>query len=198
MRAYFCSVLLVSVVFVGCGSSSSTENTSRATTPPSQTQSAAQQTKSPPTPKKYDSAQEAENKINAEAKANNPEAQPYSGLGATKEAFKAHNNVTEHQPPSEPAEGTDEDAIEAVNSANRVTKYERTFHFNPPPSSAERLRLVDGIDLPGYPSTVHETDTCMVWRSPILKQLIGKEYAQATTAPESTSVMMEAVAHPSC
>jgi hypothetical protein len=152
----------------------------------------------PQQPEKHDPAQEAEDKLNAEIKANNSESQPYAGLGATKAAFKAHNNVTEHEPPAEPAEGTDEDAIETTNSEDRVTKYERIFHFNPPPSNRERLDLVAGIGLPGYPAVVRETSTCEVWRSPILKRLVGDEYAQATTADESTSVTMEAVSHPSC
>ncbi|HXN39382.1 MAG TPA: hypothetical protein VN892_15190 [Solirubrobacteraceae bacterium] len=106
--------------------------------------------------------------------------------------------MTEHEPPAEPAEGTDEDAIEATNSEDRVTKYERIFHFSPPPSNRERLGLVSGIDLPGYPAAVRETPTCEVWRSPILKHLVGDEYAEATTTDESTSVTIEAVSHPSC
>ena len=193
-------VFLVCLLLAGCGSSSSTGGTSSASTAakPETTAATPKVKAAPPQPEKHDPAQEAENKLNAEIKATNSESQPYAGLGATKAAFKAGNNVTEHEPPAEPAEGTDEDAIEATNSEDRVTKYERIFHFSSPPSNSERLGLVAGIDLPRYPAVVRETSTCEVWRSPILKRLVGDEYAQATTENESTSVTMEAVPHPSC
>ncbi len=194
-------VVLVCLLLAGCGSSSSTGNTSSAASTAAKPEATAAIPKvkaTPAQPEKHDPAQEAEDKLNAEIKATNAESQPYAGLGARKVAFKAGNTVTEHEPPAEPAEGTDEDAIETTNSENRVTKYERIFHFSPPPSNRERLSLVAGIDLPGYPAVVRETSTCEVWRSPILKRLVGDEYAQATTADESTSVTMEAVSHPTC
>lgn len=194
-------VVLVCVLLAGCGSSSSTGNTSSTastTAKPETTATTPKVKVIPPRPERHDPAREAEDKLNAEMKANNAESQPYAGLGATKAAFKAGNNVTEHEPPPEPAEGSDEDAIEATNSEDRVTKYERIFHFSPPPSNRERLGLVAGIDLPGYPAVVNETSTCEVWRSPILKRLVGDEYAQATTESESTSVTMEAVSHSTC
>jgi len=195
------TVVTVCVLLAGCGSSSSTGGSSSAagsTAKPEATASTPKIKAAPPQPEKHDPAQEAENKLNAEIKANNSESQPYAGLGATKAAFKAGNDVTEHEPPAEPAEGTDEDAIEATNSEGRVTKYERIFHLSPPPSNHERLGLVAGIDLPGYPPVVRETSTCEVWRSPVLKRLVGDEYAQATTTDESTSVTMEAVPGPTC
>jgi hypothetical protein len=194
-------IALACLLLAGCGSSSSTENTSSVASvaAKSETTTATTEVKAtPPHSEKYNRAQEAENKLNAEIKATNSESPPYAGLGATRAAFKIGNTVTEHEPPAEPAEGTDEDAIEATNSENRVTKYERIFHFSPPPSNRERLSLVAGIDLPGYPAVVRETSTCEVWRSPILKRLVGDEYAQATTVDESTSVTMEAVSQPSC
>lgn len=201
MRVSRTFVVLACLLLAGCGSSSSTGNTSNAasTAAKPETTAATQEAKATsPQPEKHNPAQEAEDKLNAEIKANNAESQPYAGLGATKAAFKAGNNVTEHEPPAEPAEGTDEDAIETTNSEGRVTKYERIFHFSPPPSNRERLGLVAGIDLPGYPAVVNETSTCEVWRSPILKRLVGDEYAQATTENESTNVTMEAVSHPTC
>lgn len=194
-------VVLVCLLLAGCGSASSTGSTSSATSTAAKLETTAATpgvTTAPPPPEKHDPAQEAEDKLNAEIKATNSESQPYAGLGTTKAAFKAGNTVTEHEPPTEPAEGTDEDAIETTNSEGRVTKYERIFHFSPPPSNHERLGLVAGVDLPGYPPVVSETSTCEVWRSPILKRLVGDEYAQATTADESTSVTMEAVSHPAC
>jgi hypothetical protein len=194
-------VVLVCLLLAGCGSYSSAGNTSSAVSTaakPGATAAIPKVKATPPQPEKHDPAQEAENKLNAEIKATNSESQLYAGLGATKAAFKAGNTVTEHEPPAEPAEGTDEDAIETTNSEGRVTKYERIFHFSPPPSNSERLGLVAGIDLPRYPAVVRETSTCEVWRSPILKRLVGDEYAQATTENESTSVTMEAVSHPTC
>jgi hypothetical protein len=194
-------VVLACLLLAGCGWSSSTGSTSNAASAAAKPEAAAATRKSRPphhSLKRHDSAQEAEEKLNAEIKANNAESQPYAGLGATKAAFKAGNNVTEHEPPAEPAEGTDEDAIDTTNSEGRVTKYERIFHFSPPPSNRERLGLVAGVELPGYPAVVRETSACEVWRSPILKRLVGDEYAQATTTDESTSVTMEAVLHPTC
>jgi hypothetical protein len=194
-------IVVVCLLLAGCGSSSSTDNTPSTASPAAKPETTAATPKvktTPPKPEKHDPAQEAEDKLNAEIKATNSESQPYAGLGATRAAFRAGNNVTEHEPPAEPAEGTDEDAIETTNSEGRVTKYERIFHFSPPPSNHERLSLVAGIDLPGYPPVVSETSTCEVWRSPILKRLVGDEYAQATTADESTSVTMEAASHPTC
>jgi hypothetical protein len=194
-------VVLACLLLAGCGSSSSTGSTSSAANTAAKPETTAATTEvkaAPPQPERHDPAQEAEDKLNTEIKANNAESQLYAGLGATKAAFKAGNNVTEHEPPAEPAQGTDEDAIETTNSEGRVTKYERIFHFSPPPNNRERLGLVAGVELPGYPAVVRETSACEVWRSPILKRLVGDEYAQATTADESTSVTMEAVSHPTC
>lgn len=143
-------------------------------------------------------AQAAERALEAEERAHGDPVEPYSGLGASRIAFIAHHTVTEGAPPAHPVNGTEEDEIVAVDASGRVTKYVRTFHFDPARSTGERLTLVSGSDLPGSPAVVRQTSTCIDWRSPILARLIDMEYAQAVTQPESISVTMQAVSRPSC
>jgi hypothetical protein len=142
--------------------------------------------------------EEAERQLAAHERAEGDEVQSYAGFGATKANFVAHNNVTEGVPPAEPAEGTDEYAINSLNSQGRVIAYTVTTHFSPPESARELLILGGGIYLPGIVPVIRETSTCMVWRSSNLRRLIGKEYAQATTETESISFHMEAVSQPTC
>jgi hypothetical protein len=143
-------------------------------------------------------AQRAERALISEERAHGQSPEQYSGLGASRQAFTAHHTVTEGAPPANPVNGTTEDEIAGVASSGRVTKYVRTFHFDPARSPGERLALVAGADLPGVPTVVRQTSTCVDWRSPVLRQLIGLEYAQAITQATSISVTVEAVARPSC
>jgi hypothetical protein len=60
------------------------------------------------------------------------------------------------------------------------------------------MALVAGSMLPGHPTLVRQTATCVDYRDPALQKLIGKEYAEASTAPYVNFATMQAVAAPGC
>ncbi len=150
MRPWLVAAVVAAPVLAGCASTSGTTTTSTvrstasrttASTPAKHTTIAA--------PRAVTAAVEAERGLEREERAKGEQVAPYAGIGATKEAFKSHNDVIEGEPPREPPAGSDEDEIQSVDAAGRVTKYMRTYHFDPPPSNKERLSLLAGIGLPG-------------------------------------------------
>jgi hypothetical protein len=101
---------------------------------------------------------------------------------------------------TEPPEGTDYYRITETNPHGRVTGYEVTIYASPPFSNGERIGLLGGVDLPNgaEPLPDLEHSHCYVWRSAVLKRLIGKEYAEGTTEDGTNSARMEAVPSPRC
>jgi hypothetical protein len=86
-----------------------------------------------------------------------------------------------------------------TNSGGRVTSCEVTETAQPPMSSRERMSLTLGIYLPDDATCASlNTDTCIVRRSRKLKQLIGLEYAAATTTTGTTTADIRAEPSPAC
>jgi hypothetical protein len=120
------------------------------------------------------------------------------GLGATKAVFEANNTMVS-QEGSEPPEGTD--YYEITETAHgRVTGYAVTIYASPPFSDQERIGLLGGVNLPDgtEPLPGPEGRRCYAWRSPILKRLIGSEYAEGTTESGTDTARMQAVSSTSC
>jgi hypothetical protein len=68
-----------------------------------------------------------------------------------------------------------------------------------PMGNQERMLLVSGTMLPGPPAQpVITTGTCVVYRDPALKKLIGEEYGAATTNTGDSGAQMEAESSPGC
>jgi hypothetical protein len=134
-----------------------------------------------------------------EAAAKKQEEEGGHGLGATKTVFEANNTMVSQQG-TEPPEGTDYYRITETNLHNRITGYEVTIYASPSFSNQQRIALLGGIDLPNdaEPQPQLEHSHCYVWRSALLKRLIGKEYAEGTTEAGTDNARMQAVSSPSC
>jgi hypothetical protein len=114
----------------------------------------------------------------------------------TEAAFIAGNNTTM---PAQFTPGLVIYVIDATNSAGRVTAYHIVDMSSPLDSNRERLALLAGLGLPrDAVETNLNNDTCLVWRSPMLKKLVGMEYAQTTTSTGSTSAEAQVTATPHC
>lgn len=120
------------------------------------------------------------------------------GLGATKATFESHHTMVS-QEGTEPPEGTDYYRI-LETQGGRVIADEVTIYASSPFSAHERMALLGGVDLPNGANPLPELEHggCYVWRSAVLKRLIGKEYAEATAEGESNTARMEAVSSPKC
>jgi hypothetical protein len=69
----------------------------------------------------------------------------------------------------------------------------------PPMGSRERVVLLSGNLLPDDATETNlNTDSCIVWKSAKLKELIGVAYAAGTTTPGATSAEMRAETTPVC
>ena len=124
----------------------------------------------------------------------------YTGLGATPAAFRRSNEQPPPNPDGVPA-GLAWYTIQRVDGRGRVTAYEVTENARPAMPDRTRLVLVAGNMLPGWPRAIgliHNTNTCIVYRDPLLKRLTGVEYAAATTFAGTTMARMTAEARPSC
>jgi hypothetical protein len=121
-----------------------------------------------------------------------------NGLGATKAVFEANNTMIS-QEGTEPPDGTDYYRITETDSG-RVVGYEVTIYASPPFSNRERIGLLGGVDLPKGTKPLPDLEHahCYVWRSPVLKRLIGKESAEGTTDDGTNSARIEAVSSPNC
>lgn len=138
-------------------------------------------------------------KERAEAAAKKLEESAGHGLGATKATFESNNTMASTEG-TEPPEGTDYYRITETDSHGRVTGYEVTIYASPPFSNQERIGLLGGVDLPNGAEPLPELEHshCYVWRSAILKRLIGKEYAEGTTESGTETAQMQAVTQPNC
>jgi hypothetical protein len=86
-----------------------------------------------------------------------------------------------------------------VDRAGRVTGYTIDFNDSPPLSDYERLVSATGVrGLPRDHSTVTEGTDCLVYGSPMLKQLLGSAYARVSTAAGSRTATVASVAAPGC
>lgn len=117
----------------------------------------------------------------------------YGGLGARVAAFYAHNQHGQ----SPPVLGTTNATVIATR-AGRVTQWRLETNFRPRPSNFERLVLLGGVNLPRDAKGTRRSSTCMVWRSRILKNLIGMEYAVGTTVTGTVSSEIRAQGQPRC
>ncbi len=115
---------------------------------------------------------------------------PQPGLGATRASFDA-------------AHGSDEAlkqetlyTLVTSNKARRVISYQVTYPSAM--SDIERINLLGGTALPAGAVVVQETPICKLWRSAVLRRLIGFEYARATTVPGTTSAQIRATSIPGC
>lgn len=140
-----------------------------------------------------------ERKERAEAAAKKLEESAGHGLGATKATFESNNTMASTEG-TEPPEGTDYYRITETDSHGRVTGYEVTIYASPPFSNQERIGLLGGVDLPNGAEPLPELEHshCYVWRSAVLKRLIGKEYAEGTTESGTETAQMQAVTQPNC
>jgi hypothetical protein len=139
--------------------------------------------------------QAAHQKEAREAEAKKLEEDAGNGLGVTKATFDANHDVNAGP---EPPLGTAVYTVTSTDSAGRVTAYEVNIHASPPFSDRERIVLLSGVSLPNNAEIVRETTTCLDWRSPTLRRLIGTEYAQGSTESGTESAQMQAVVTPSC
>ena len=119
----------------------------------------------------------------------------YGGLGATVRAFYSHNPHGSGRP----GIGIAYYKVKATQRG-RVTAYQVTTNFKPPPSARERIVLLDGIDLPSDARETKLNGTyCVVWRSRKLGKLIGMQYAAGTTSRfDKTTAHMRAERRPHC
>jgi len=138
-------------------------------------------------------------KERAEAAATKLEESAGHGLGATKATFESNNTMASTEG-TEPPEGTDYYRITETDSHDRVAGYEVTIYASPPFSNQERIGLLGGVDLPNGAEPLPELEHshCYVWRSAVLKRLIGKEYAEGTTESGTDTAQMQAVTQPNC
>jgi len=119
-------------------------------------------------------------------------AAPLPGLGATRASFEAaHGAGTKEALASETLY-----TLITANAAGRIVSYQVTFPSAM--SDMERINLIGGTALPSGAVVTQETPICKLWRSAKLRQLIGLEYARATTVPGTTSAQIRATSIPSC
>jgi hypothetical protein len=119
----------------------------------------------------------------------------YGGLGATVSAFYASNPHGSGTPPL----GVVYYHVDAKRHG-RVTAYHVQINAKPPYSARERVAFMDGINLPIDARETNLNGTyCIVWRSRKLGNLIGMQYAAATTSRyDKTTAYMRAERRPHC
>jgi hypothetical protein len=126
-----------------------------------------------------------------------PPTESYTGLGSRSAAFTSQHP---DEPPNPSAvHGLDWFTILVTNAQGRVTAFRMDENAEPPEESRERISFARGSDLPSDAEIVEpNTDTCIVWRSPTLRKLVGEQYAVATTVEGETSAELRAESSPSC
>jgi hypothetical protein len=121
----------------------------------------------------------------------------YTGLGSRSAAF-----VSQHpgEPPNPSAvHGINWFTILSTNHQGRVTAFRMNENDEPPEESRERISFARNSELPSDAEIIEpNTETCIVWRSGILRKLIGDEYAAASTIEGSASAELRAEPSPSC
>lgn len=122
----------------------------------------------------------------------------YTGLGVQRSAFEAANTQAPPNPAAAPP-GLAWYTVMGTDSGGRVTSSQMTENAQPAMDDRTRLGLVSGVLLPDDATETNlNTDTCIVWRSPKLKGLIGMEYAAATTTTGTTTADMRPETSPAC
>ncbi len=117
---------------------------------------------------------------------------PQPGLGATRSSFDAAHGSSSQETLARDTLYT----LVTSNAARRVVSYQVTFASAM--SDIERLNLLGGTALPAGAIVAQETPYCKLWRSAKLRELVGLEYARATTVPGTTSAQIRATSIPSC
>jgi hypothetical protein len=212
-RTAVLGALSVVLAASGCGGSATTTGTATTTTSAAPTaaeikeqnakQAAEQRTAAANAKKEAREAAATKRaearKERAEAAAKKLEESAGHGLGATKATFESNNTMASNEG-TEPPEGTDYYRITGTDSHGLVTGYEVTIYASPPFSNQERIGLLGGVDLPNGAEPLPELEHshCYVWRSTVLKRLIGKEYAEGTTESGTETAQMQAVTQPNC
>jgi hypothetical protein len=124
------------------------------------------------------------------AKSAAPTAPP--GLGSPRASFDAAHVGNSHEALAQETLYT----FVSSNAAGRVVSYQVSYPSAT--SDMQRIDLLGGTALPSGAVAVQETPICKLWRSPRLRQLIGFEYARATTVPGTASAQIRATKIPSC
>jgi len=121
----------------------------------------------------------------------------FAGIGSTRAIFVARNTQEPANPSAVP--GIAWYTVLKTDRRSRVTAFMVTENFKPPMGNRGRLLLTAGILLPGPPArSVEETSTCIVWRDPNLKPLVGDEYVASTTLTGTSTAQAEAERSPEC
>ncbi|HEY1690052.1 MAG TPA: hypothetical protein VGF95_14450 [Solirubrobacteraceae bacterium] len=122
----------------------------------------------------------------------------YAGLGATRAAFDAGNNVSEPANPAA-APGVFWYTVLETDAAHRVVAYRVSGVTEPPMSARAWLTLGGGTMLPGpYVAPIRTSRNCYVWRDKALQRLTGDSYAVSFTYPEPSWVEVFAQRKPEC
>ncbi len=117
---------------------------------------------------------------------------PLPGLGATRASFQAAHGSGTHEALAQETLYT----FVTSNAAGRIIAYQVTYPTTM--SDMQRIDLLGGTALPAGAIVTQETPVCKLWRSVKLRQLIGLEYARATTVRNTTSAQIRATSIPSC
>jgi hypothetical protein len=67
-----------------------------------------------------------------------------------------------------------------------VSGYSVNEIARPALGARDMLSLVDGINLPGFPPTLTNTNSCEVWASPVLARRSGFNYAVGTSTAQQS------------
>jgi hypothetical protein len=122
----------------------------------------------------------------------------YAGLGAAVADFRHANNTGLPPDIADAPRGLAWYSILAT-SHGRVTEYQVLENDKPPSNDEERMFFVAGTMLPGYPvPSVRQSSTCVDYRDPALRKLIGTEWAEASTITGTATATMQAVKSPGC
>lgn len=118
----------------------------------------------------------------------------YGGLGSKLADFHRENPG----PPPNPAGASPGLSWYTVlaTSRGRVAAIEE--EENDQPNGPNEDRLFDVSILPTDKEVVRKGSTCWIWRSHTLKDLIGDEYAIATTESGARTAQLHASEHPAC
>lgn len=109
-----------------------------------------------------------------EAAARRAEVHLGHGLGATEATFNANNTIG-HGP--DPPSGVAWMHI-MYKIGSRVAAFNINANFTPAMSAHELILLMSIHNLPEDAELVTEHVSCIVWRSPTLRRLLGNEYAE--------------------
>jgi len=127
----------------------------------------------------------------------------YAGLGAPAPTFTANNEQAPPNPAGAPT-GIAWYTVDSTTAAGRVTAYTVTENAQPAMTDRERMGLAEGLGLPDDAqmydglSDRYNNDTCIVWQSRKLQQMVGMKFAAITTIPGTNTADSRAEPTPSC